>query len=577
MIKITNFANKIIPISQRDKRWANVPMGSQTPYTIGSMGCLMTCNIMITNALQITAQNPKTALPHYHRTKAINEKSGLMPLNGLGLTRPYPKSIIYNGYKTQRTDIDQLLTSKLSQGIPVIIQVDTDGPYNHWVIAIEQVANTYKIVDPLYGDTSTIKARYRGIILEALDLSFIKYLDYPRAIDLSYANPLSDEAYKGLKDNFLYAYIRASEGKRADTLYHQHVQACLKIGIPYAPYHFLRPASDVPIKTQFQTFREIIASYPRIMESIIDAESIYPVTPTDLYEFTTIYEQTLGEPLGIYSRAEWLKRHNISEQYLKGRNIYQANYYVPTPEPLPHGLTPAIWQCGQAGIEGHDHVVDINYIMKHLDQLKIRRGDPIKEGMIDLLPYIRGPHLSTYIMRMDDGREERYQYQNDEADPDTWYIVKNQQWEKWRLDRDGYIRLCMDTSPEPQDDKPVYYVVTAHDKSEGGIMFPRYMKVSETYTESPNHTVKFFTKADGQFMPQYSGENSNNNKLFYAKGNVIEIGKEGGEIHQFTKGIGRTGWRWDTTIAPSSSSINTASNPGTWIAQREIVCKPKQV
>jgi hypothetical protein len=567
MILLKNFSDRIIPISQRDPRWAAIKMGSNTPYTIGSMGCLMTCVIMISNAMMTTAKTPETALPHFHKWQAINPITGLMPLNGLGITRAFPETMRYKKYVTNQKDIRTLLDAKLSQGIPIVIKVDTDGPYNHWVVATKQLYDTYEIVDPLYGDKSTIKARYGGVILEALNIEFLQYLDYPQAIDLSYANPLGPIAYENLSPRFGYAYIKASEGRKTDERYYTHVQGVIDQKIPYSPYHFLRPASHTPIKDQVKAFRNTIALYPRTHISIIDYETIAPApSPADLAQFINEYEQQLGETIAIYSRANTLS--NVHEPILTNRPIFQAHYETVTPMPLPYGLTPSIWQCGQAGILGYDGKdgVDINYITAPLDTLLIRKPTPTTK--IDLLPYIRGPHLSTYIMRMGSGDEERYQYQWDENDHNTWYIVKNNQWEKWRLDSNGYIRLCMDTSPGPENGVERYYVVTAHDKSEGGIMFPRYMSVTQTYTETPNHTVEFYEKGTGKFIPLYSGENRNRNTLISisADMNTIEIGGTH-ESHEFTIGVGRTAWKSEW----GSTSINNDSNPGTWIAQRESV------
>lgn len=567
MKEINGFANRVTPLWQRDPRWRDVPMGSRSQMTIGNNGCLMTAVAMLTNSMGRTSGlTPDTALKHFHRWRAVDPFSGMMPLNGLGITRAYPDALLYRGFITHPADIRAYLNKRLSVGVPVLVRVDTNAPTDHWVVIVAKRDGDYIAVDPLYGDMVSTTARYGNKILEVLDVRPVSYQDYPMAIDLSKYNSISFDGYKALKDRFSYGIFKASEGRNRDPMYATHAAHS---SVPYSPYHYLRPESHTPIQKQLDTFRGVIDDFPRTHISWIDYEGRPVPTATDLERFINGYEQAVGEKIGIYSTGHLLR--SVPEKLLRGRPIWQAHYGVQQPDPLPYNMKPVMWQFYDLGrILGSDSDTDLNYVVGPLDNLLIRPKQIAVKETIDLLPYIRpigNVNGRPYMVQMADGRQERYQYQPHPTDPHGWYIVKNGQWEEWRVDQEGIVRLVRDTSPEPDGQIPCYYEVTAHDGTSGGMMFPARMAVGETYTEPKNHHVVFRDKRNGaKYGDPRTGYNHNETTLFSCDGETIRIGKSGGEIHTYRKGMGRVGWE-----SPWGTAQLSSDDAGGYANERESI------
>lgn len=544
MKEVSSFITRIKPLWQRDPRWRDVPMGSRSSMTIGNNGCLMTAITMITNAMGRTnSLRPDEALKDFHRRKAVDQFSGMMPLNGLGITRAYPDALAYNGFISTKDKIITYLNKRLSMGYPVLVRVDTSAPTDHWVVVVGRIDDDYLVADPLYGDVVSLSSRYQNRLLEALKINFIGYQNHPLAIDAN-QHEFWGDVYEGMEKRFSYAIFRATIGEIADRTYNRLVST---IKMPYSPYHELRSNSHTPIKDQLSAFRNMIANFPRTHISWV---KFIGAAASDLERFIDEYEQAIGETIGVCSTAYLLS--SLPEKLLKDRQIWQIDHDVQQPDPLPHRLTPSVWQFDNDGrIFGYDGAVNLNYVVAPLNQLLIKKSVIQQEtpaNKIDLLPYIRpigNSNGKPYMIQMNDGRQERYQYQPDAVDPMAWYIVKNKQWEKWLVDADGIVRLCMDTSPDKADDGTArYYEVTANDGMEGGKMFPRFMAVGERYEEQPPHLVQFYGKATGWPHPQNSGHNHNVSKFvsISADGMEVIIGDPSGELHTYRKNVGRIAW-----------------------------------
>ena len=191
---------------------------------------------------------------------------------------------------------------------------------------------------------------------------------------------------------------------------------------------------------------------------------------------------------------------------------------------------------------------------------------------IDLLPFLRGEPNKAYMVRNNNGHSERYQVQLDSADQRgwTWYITKNSQWEKW-LCTGEFIRLALDTSPEPENGIPAYYQVIDYEGREGGRWCRRFMFVGETFDEQFTHRVTFYDKRNGNATPdRRSGINRNRTTLFSADAREILIG--GTEKHRYRLGYGRVGWE-----SPWGSAIISADDPGSYNNQRESITYPQPI
>lgn len=179
---------------------------------------------------------------------------------------------------------------------------------------------------------------------------------------------------------------------------------------------------------------------------------------------------------------------------------------------------------------------------------------PALAGM-DLQPYILAVNDRRYRVRSNDGRQETFW--SEQTAPNEVTFWKNQLYEKWLLDG-RHIRLWRDTSPAPQDDGTArYYVVTGNDGRRGGRWCLRTMRVGQTYDEAadadPGHYVQFYAKSDHRPLAQNSGHAANSTTLIEhmvqwrspygpVLDDVIRIGRPGGEVHLFARGVGRVGW-----------------------------------
>lgn len=142
------------PISQRDRRWANLPLGF-SQATIGEYGCAITSVAMLMNALRgDDALDPM-------RVDAMLRVAGAYggPWRNYvvwpALPRCFP-DLKYMGRAycretpATRQDIE-MIDLRLSEGLPVIIEVDISraaGYQQHFVLVVGRGHDGYQIADP---------------------------------------------------------------------------------------------------------------------------------------------------------------------------------------------------------------------------------------------------------------------------------------------------------------------------------------------------------------------------------------------------------------------------------------------
>lgn len=560
--------------SQRDVRWAGLKLSADGRLTWGSWGCLSHCLLhYMAHVGVIERPDPREWLDTLHRNRVIMRGSGMMPTRGLWATRfaPFATRVeaVYSGYTPA---VGAKVKQYISRGIPVFAMVDhnpsVSGVQTHWVLIVEANGDSpasWLIADPWHGQIARLDTWYRAF-LEFVFVDKITHKPHLLAVDLSQYQQITDYNFHGIH----YAYIRATDGIYSDTAYKAHATALSIAKLPWSAYHFLRPAARWPLASQLAKLVAQIESAPRPTHRlVVDYETIDPApTVSDLKEFIALYEAKYGQgTTAIYSRANILA--TVPREVIGDRPIIQAHYHH-TRGPLPYGLEPALWQFSPTGrMLGTDGNVDWNYILD-LEKMEIGAKEPPKH--VDLLPYIRPIDQSNgkpYMMQMADGRQERYQYQPHPDDKSAWYITKNGQWEMWRVDSDGVVRLCADTSPDKADDGTSrYYIVSASDAELGGRMFPRLMVVGETYIELEPHAVQFFDKVTGAPHAQNSGYNRNRSVFVSQSADSMEvtIGDPSGELHTYRKGVGRVAWQ-----SPWGRAKVSADDAGSYDNVREVV------
>lgn len=548
----TDWIKSLAPLSQTDPRWSSVPIGGGR--TIGTWGCLLTVYTMCHNAAHGTSLTPADFLAEMRTQGGIT--SGGNMFNG-SLSKTMPLHWSNKGWlSADNPNLVTTLARRIANGVATPARVDfvptTAAPEQHWIAIIGRSGSSYTAIDPIDGKEIVVSQRYstRGVggVLEILDYDALDLPIGEIVIDVSKWQGAIN--WERVKPHVQGVILKASEALFTDPTFWHNVTQCQKLNIPFGTYHFLR---DTDPEGQARYYHGLVErTKPQAMGMWADYEAC---SAESLDRFVRAFESLGGSQLGIYTNLSLWR--GIEHRH-KSRKLWLAQYGVSSPSVDGY----AMWQFSdRGGMYGISGAVDMNHI---------KTMPTTKPTQIDLLPFVRPPHLSTYIMRMSDGRAERYQYQHDETDPLAWYIVKNRQWEKWRLDADGVVRLVADTSPDKADDGTArYYRVTGGDGADGGLMFPRYMTVGQRYEEPSVHRVQFYDKATGRPHPQNSGHNLNRTSFISisADGQEVTVGDPNGETHTYRKGVGRIGWQ----SAWGSSRIAEGEAAGTWQAELEIV------
>lgn len=144
---------KTQPLSQRDPRWADVPLGFSTQgSTIGMHGCLLVCITMIANGSGFV----ETPVTLNEKLKALGPDAGYTGDTGNRLVW----AGIQGALKTlMLNDVDYCATgapiarinAELNMGVPCIVKLDSSqapGLQEHWVVIYEQRGDDYGIYDP---------------------------------------------------------------------------------------------------------------------------------------------------------------------------------------------------------------------------------------------------------------------------------------------------------------------------------------------------------------------------------------------------------------------------------------------
>ena len=99
-------------------------------------------------------------------------------------------------------------------------------------------------------------------------------------IDISHWQTNSAQSPQYFFDPFIakdkgvqFAFIRASDGTRKDNAFDHFAPSFNQAGIPWAPYHFLRPQSQYSYISQVDKFIEYIKPYDYQLRPVLDVEA----------------------------------------------------------------------------------------------------------------------------------------------------------------------------------------------------------------------------------------------------------------------------------------------------------------
>ncbi|MDW8394906.1 MAG: SH3 domain-containing protein [Anaerolineae bacterium] len=180
-----NYMFSTQPLSQRDPRWKDIPLGFTTEgRTIGSDGCTLTCVTMMANGFGFQ----ETPASLNEKLKALGRNQGFFGarIAWFGVAR------VLNGLRVDRLadcrnapapmgDID----AALEAGLPVIVELDhspSPGFQNHWVLIYAKEGNDYLIHDPWTYPTetrATLKQRYGFAGMPAQIITYAVFYSHP--------------------------------------------------------------------------------------------------------------------------------------------------------------------------------------------------------------------------------------------------------------------------------------------------------------------------------------------------------------------------------------------------------------
>ena len=183
---------------------------------------------------------------------------------------------------------------------------------------------------------------------------------------------------------------------------------------------------------------------------------------------------------------------------------------------------------------------------------------------IDLAQYITPAGVRQYIIKNQDGQQEKYRPQ---AYAQGHLIQKNGQGEYYEVD-DTFINLVWDTTPNADQ----YYIRTVSQSNSWRTPYTkRFMKVGESWTHNQSHYVTFYRKdnCDNANSP-YEGTATQSATLemkmdsfttkYGATFQDVIILNTGHERQYYAKDIGRIGWIMEVNNGEAWATNEDISN-----------------
>lgn len=183
-------------------------------------------------------------------------------------------------------------------------------------------------------------------------------------IDVSHHQGRIDWATVATDKRVGFVYIRASNGTKGDSNYHNNLAAAKKQGIAVGSYHFLNPNS--PVQAQFKNFSNRVKRGEQDLIPVIDIEDVpelgvfwKPQQARDyLAEFAELVRRHYGVTPMIYTSntffTDYLGRAFASFP------LFIARYGTLEPNPL-NGARWTLWQFTRHGrLDGINHMVDLS-------------------------------------------------------------------------------------------------------------------------------------------------------------------------------------------------------------------------
>ena len=187
-------------------------------------------------------------------------------------------------------------------------------------------------------------------------------------IDISHHNIVRD--WDKVKVSFVYA--KATEGKsHKDTKYMKFRRNAVMRGIPFGAYHFL--STDVPIKQQFQNFKNVVPKGSTTLIPMLDIEGELPISDDSLKAMIGSWIGDCHNYYGVYPIL-YLSPYSLYTRLIGTSNLSRCPLWsgitIPHWDIIPF-YTAKIVQFKVDKVEGFEGGVDCNHLNGSLDDLKI--------------------------------------------------------------------------------------------------------------------------------------------------------------------------------------------------------------
>ena len=183
-------------------------------------------------------------------------------------------------------------------------------------------------------------------------------------IDVSHHQGKIDWATVATDKRVGFVYIRASNGTKGDSNYHNNLAAAKRQGIAVGSYHFLNPNS--PVQAQFKNFSNRVKRGEQDLIPVIDIEDVpelgvlwKPQQARDfLAEFAELVRKHYGVTPMIYTSNKFFT--DYLGRAFAGLPLFIARYGTLEPNPL-NGAQWTLWQFTKHGrLDGINHMVDLS-------------------------------------------------------------------------------------------------------------------------------------------------------------------------------------------------------------------------
>lgn len=149
---------KVPLISQNDPRWKDIKL-SNSPYTVGSDGCLITCIAMIESYYKKTQVTPPMV------NQRFKDSGGFTGALVNWVTVPRILDLEYKRYDWEVKSADiGLIKSRVDQAKPTIIKVDSSNQIpdiqQHFVVVVGYTDTDLIINDAFTGEEYFLKGKY---------------------------------------------------------------------------------------------------------------------------------------------------------------------------------------------------------------------------------------------------------------------------------------------------------------------------------------------------------------------------------------------------------------------------------